>query len=346
MIDSIVKELEIRKNYLPSPVSTIYFGGGTPSLLEPGEIHQLLSCVFKNFRMEAHPEITLEANPDDITAAYLKELKNAGINRLSIGVQSFFDRHLSFLGRRHTAEQAQKAVGFAQESGFQNISMDLIYGIPGMTLPEWEENLRKAIKTGIPHISAYHLTFEKGTPLYQQVEAKRVLPVDEEESLRQMKILKKITQENGFIHYEISNFGKKTRFSRHNCLYWKQEAYLGAGPSAHSYNKTSRQWNIADADDYIQALFNNTIACSSEIPDITDRYNELIMTGLRTIWGVNLHEVQKTFGDEIFKHFCRISQKYLKTGRMKKINHNFVLTDRGQMIADRIMADIFYDKKG
>lgn len=339
-INTLLKEAELRTNYLEkNSVSTIYFGGGTPSVLSPGEIDIILNSLQKNFPVNTDSEITIELNPDDVSLEYLKGLKKIGINRISLGVQSWHDEDLKFLNRRHTALQATNALKDSFKAGFENVTIDLIYGIPGMGIDKWTENLDTALSFDIKHLSAYHLTIEPGTVFGKMKEKKSFVEVEEEESASEYNVLIEKTESAGFIQYEISNFGKEGYFSVHNSNYWKQVPYLGLGPSAHSFNGYSRQWNIRDLKKYIKSVNNNKIFYEREELDLKKRFNEYIMTSLRTIWGVDLDYIEKTFEKEGCDYVINLSGKFINYGLMKQEKNTLVLTNQGKMISDNIISE-------
>ena len=314
IIKAIGKEIILRSDYTAGEeIKTIYFGGGTPSVLEPGEIQFLLDIIRKQNICD-DLEISFEANPDDLTEGFLKSLASLGINRLSIGVQSFFEEDLALMRRSHNVKQAYDSIERACVLGFGNISIDLIYGIPGMDLKRWEKNIRIAMAFGIPHISAYHLTYEAGTVFDHWRKKGRLMPVQEEESINQFRSLRKMTGEFGYEHYEISNFAKEGYISQHNVNYWKQVSYIGVGPSAHSYNGYSRRWNISSNKKYYEGIMNDTIFYEEETLSEDNLYNEYIMTSLRTIWGVDGDYILQKFGKKRSGHFNGNIRKYIDNG--------------------------------
>ena len=340
LIEAISKESELRKDYLDQEVvSTIYIGGGTPSVLSVGELQIILNQIHKNYKIDSDCEITIELNPDDVDAEFLKGIRKLNINRVSLGIQSWRDQDLIMLNRRHDSAQAEKALKNIIDQGFDNVTIDLIYGIPGMSLHSWAENLDKSLAYDIKHISAYHLTIEPGT-VFGKMKKKGVLKeIDEEESAGQFNILIEKTGAAGFIHYEISNFGKEGYFSRHNTNYWKQVSYLGLGPSAHSFNKYSRQWNIRDLKKYINGVKNNKQFFEKEELDVRTRFNEYIMTSLRTMWGIDLDFVEKAFEKEGFDYIINLAGKFIEYGLMKQDKKSLILTNQGKMISDNIISE-------
>ena len=340
LITCLLKEIEIQKSYLNEEiVETIYFGGGTPSFLDSLEVRRILDKVYAEFDVISNPEITLEGNPDDFTFQKLQELKQAGINRLSIGIQSFNDVDLTWMNRAHNSNQATKCVQDAQRLGFDNITIDLIYGLPEMTIEAWELNLQKAINLNVQHISAYNLTVEKGTALHHFVKTGKSKPVNDESSAEQFKILIQTLEENGFIQYEISNFGKENYFSKHNSSYWKRKFYLGIGPSAHSFNGNTRQWNVANNAKYIKAINAGEVPFELEKLSKNDRYNEYILLGLRTIWGCEFDYVKSEFGEERLRNLKEQLLNY--SDQIIIDEQSFSLNQKGKVFADRIASELF-----
>jgi oxygen-independent coproporphyrinogen III oxidase len=340
-LDAIFSEIAHRKDFLSEePVETIYFGGGTPSVLLPGELDTILCTLRKEFSVEKNAEITLEANPDDLTTDYLAAVRSMGINRLSIGIQSFSDRDLRLLNRRHTAKAAIMAIQAASSAGFSNISADLIYGIPGQSNNEWKENLVTAVGLPIHHISAYNLTFHIGTPLYQWLQKGKISEQDEEEIITRFDTLYEITSGAGFEQYEISNFARNNAYSRHNTSYWLAKKYLGLGPAAHSFNGDSRQWNIADLEKYISGIQSGSHFRSIEILSEKDKLNEYILTGIRTKWGISLAEIRKQFGEKTAEKVLDSAQPYRKEGKLVLRDGILLLTRGGILISDQITVDL------
>ena len=339
-VDAMLREISSRKEYLgEETVSTIYLGGGTPSLLSIKELDALLTHVKNQYRVENDCEITIELNPDDIDADYLSGLKGLNINRLSVGIQSWRDADLKLLNRRHDSAQAEKALKEIFKAGFENVTVDLIYGIPGMSLQDWSTNLDFTFEFDIKHLSAYHLTFEKNTVFWQMLEKGVINEIDEEESSALFNMLIGKSERAGFIQYEISNFGKQGYFSKHNANYWKQVSYLGIGPSAHSFNGYSRQWNISNIKEYVKAINNGDPCYEREELDTRMRFNEYIMTSLRTMWGIDLDYVEKTFEKEGYDYVVNLSGKFKDYGLMKKEGENLILTNQGKMISDNIISE-------
>lgn len=339
-ISALLREASARKSYLGSEaISTVYFGGGTPSVLKAAEAGMILEFMRKNFTVEEQAEITFELNPDDVNASYLKDLEAIGINRISLGVQSWYDEDLKMLNRRHTAEQARQAIEMSSGAGFKNITIDLIYGIPGMSLDRWEENLKRSLNTEIKHLSAYHLTIEPGTVFGKMKEKGLFQEIDEDDSNAQFNLLLEMTESAGFIQYEISNFGKPGFFSIHNTNYWKQVPYLGLGPSAHSFNRYSRQWNVRDVRKYIKYAGSAHEYFEREELGLKTKFNEYVMTSLRTMWGIDLEYVEKTFEKEGYDYVVNLAGKFIGYGLMKQENNTLALTNQGKMISDNIISE-------
>lgn len=340
-VKAVKLELWLRRDYLNNEVvKTIYFGGGTPSLLQAHQIELLLNACKGLFKIAPNAEITLEANPDDLDFDYLSKIKQVGINRISIGIQSFSDDDLQFMGRRHNSEQAVRAISDAQSAGFNNISVDLIYGIPNMSFEQWQTNLQKVFAMNIQHLSAYHLTYHKGTRLWEALQKRKISEISEKESMRQFDELIDQTEKNGFVQYEISNFAKNELYSEHNSSYWKQVNYLGLGPSAHSYNGESRQWNISSVKGYLKSIEHHEIPAKIEQLSFKDRFNDYVITSMRTIWGIDLAYVELEFGEQLKSYLLKKSNKYIQTGHVAQIENKIVLQRKGILISDSIMADL------
>ena len=344
LINALIKEIELRKDYLQGEyITSIYFGGGTPSLMDASVIRQIMDVIEDNFTVVKDAEITLEANPDDLTGGKLHDFAEAFVNRLSIGIQSFSDEDLKFMNRTHKAADAIRAVKAAQDTGFSNISVDLIYGTPGMSIEQWKKNLDIAFTLDVPHLSCYCLTVEEKTKLFQLIRDKKIPDVDEQASSEQFGLLMDKASENGYEHYEISNFSRDGMYSRHNTSYWKGEKYLGIGPSAHSYNIDSRQWNVANISGYIDSIEKKIIPSEKEVLTASQKFNEYVMTTLRTQWGSDLKVISSQFGVESEKHFLRKAERYLKEKMIEKNKNVFRLTREGKFFADRIASEIFSD---
>jgi len=339
-IDALLKEASLRKDYLESEtVSTIYFGGGTPSVFSVKDLGTILNHINKLFRVEQDCEISIELNPDDVLPDYLEGLKDLNINRISMGIQSWRDSDLKMLNRRHDSAQAIKALKDTLDAGFENITIDLIYGIPGMSLKEWESNLDFSLSFDIKHLSAYHLSFEPGTVFGKMLEKGTISEIDENESVAQFNILIEKAESAGFIQYEISNFGKPGYFSIHNSNYWKQVSYLGLGPSAHSFNGYSRQWNIRDLKGYIKLINAGKSFYESEELNSKTRFNEYIMTSLRTMWGIDLEYVEEMFEKEGYDYIINLAGKFKNYGLMKQEKKSLILTNQGKLISDNIISE-------
>ena len=342
MMLCIEKEILSRNNYLKKHnISSIYFGGGTPSVLNISEIKKILQAINEKYSVLNNVEITLECNPDDLNEKKMIKMKSLGINRLSIGVQSFNDKLLKFMNRSHNASESVKAVKLAKKIGFNNISIDLIYGMPNQSINDWEKSLKIMLDLNIPHFSAYELTVEKKTHLQYLIEKKKILPLKEARIINQFNTLVKLAEKNNFINYEISSFGKKGFFSSHNIGYWNNEKYLGIGPSAHSYNGDSRSWNIASNNQYIKKIINNQPHYEVEYLSQEKKYNEYVFTALRTIWGINIIKIKSLFGEEIQDHFLKECTRWLKEGHVVKNKNLYLLTKKGKKFADRIASDCF-----
>lgn len=340
-IEAIVKEAVMRKWYLENEtVSTIYIGGGTPSLLSVDQITLILEALHNNFKIDRDCEITIELNPDDVSQDLLRGLKDLNINRISLGIQSWRDADLKLLNRRHDASCAASALEETFKAGFDNVSVDLIYGIPGMTAKEWSSNLDITFSYGIRHLSAYHLTIEPGTIFWKLKEKGRFTEIDEDESNTLFNLLIEKAAGSGFIQYEISNFAKEGYFSVHNSNYWKQVSYLGLGPSAHSFNGYSRQWNIRDVKKYIKGVRSGDLMFEREELDKKTRFNEYIMVSLRTMWGINLNYVEKVFDKEGYDYLINMAGKFVDYGLMKQEKNTLILTNQGIMISDNIISEI------
>ena len=341
MISSLVKEIEIRKDELEnSIVETIYFGGGTPSVLNIDEIQVLIDAVYNNHSVIENPEITLEANPDDLSEEKIIALSKSPINRLSIGVQSFFEKDLKLMNRAHNSEEAKNCLSIATRY-FTNISVDLIYGIPDCTNEEWLKNIQTALSFGVPHISSYALTVEPKTALETLIAKGKIKNVDEEKAQEQFYILTSALEKANFIHYELSNFGKQDFFSKNNSSYWLGKPYLGIGPSAHSFNGKQRSWNVRNNAKYIKSIQDNKLPIERETLSKTDVYNEYIMTGLRTIWGVSLEKIKTIFGEKYLKYLENQSKKHILQELLYIENQILKTTKKGKFLSDGIAADLF-----
>lgn len=341
LVDNIIKELEIRRDYLQNePIHTIYFGGGTPSILKIDQFSKIFDVIYSTYPVDKDAEVTFEANPDDLTVEFFNSIHSLPFNRISIGIQSFNDEDLKRVNRRHSAKQAIEAVKNSQNAGFNNISIDLIYGLPFQTLADWEQQLNTALDLNIQHISAYGLTYEEGTALWKQREKGRVKSIDDDIMNEMYLLLVKKTKEKGFEAYEISNFATQGFRSRHNSSYWKQSVYLGIGPSAHSFDLKSRQWNVASITKYIDAIEHNTTLFEREELTLFDRYNDYVMVSLRTLEGIDLAFLEQTFGQEL-KNYCYENIKsFIDTNKVIFTNNRLCLTDEGIMISNQILIQL------
>ena len=341
-VEALKKEIIARKTYLGNEiVKTIYFGGGTPSLLSVKNIEEIINLLNKNYEIVSSPETTLEINPDTIDREKMSSLKQIGINRMSVGIQSFHDDDLKYLGRRHDSRHAMQVLDDLKHSGFDKITLDLIYGMPTLTEEKWNKNLDIFFSTGFSHLSAYALTVEPKTILGQRIEKGDLQNISEDDAIRHYNILVERTKENSFEHYEISNFAKEGCRSQHNSIYWKDVKYLGLGASAHSYDGNSRQWNISNLTKYIQLVGNSNDYFEKEILTKEDKFNEYVMTSLRTSWGCDIRKMETDYGERYAVHFLKNVKKYLDSGIMLIKNNNYILTDEGMLFADGIAADLF-----
>lgn len=352
MVLALAKELQLRKGEFEYEIiETIYFGGGTPSRLQIADIRFLIATIYEHYTIVENPEITLEANPDDLSESYLLELKGIGVNRLSIGIQSFFEEDLKLMNRAHDSAQAKKCLEIATRY-FDNISLDLIYGIPDpsqngeqakqMSNKRWQQNIETALSFGIPHISSYALTVEPKTALNKLIQTGKVASPNDEVAQEHFMILVETLEANGFIHYELSNFGKENYFSRNNSAYWLGKKYIGIGPSAHSYDGDYRSWNVANNALYLKALQNDELPNEVEKLTLEDRYNEYIMTGLRTIWGVSLARIEQEFGSQYLDYLKQQSQKFIVDGLLSITDGILKPTLKGKFLTDGIASDLFY----
>jgi len=343
MVDAICAEIILRKDEFQfSSIETIYFGGGTPSLLKDNELQKIFEVIFSNFKVDKEAEITIETNPEDITNEKLILFKKLHINRLSIGVQSFFDEDLVLMNRIHSAKQSDFGIKLSQDFGFENITLDLIYGSTTTTSQMWKSNLEKIIELQIPHFSSYALTVEPKTALEHQIKTKKIAAINEDIQWKQFTDLQQFAKDNNFIQYEISNFGKVNYFSKHNLSYWQGKAYLGIGPSAHSFDgKSKRIINIASNVKYIKALLKNELYFEEENLSENERYNEMIMIGLRTIFGVDLKILSDNFSKIILENFEKESVKLIENGKLKIENGKLLIPEKFYFQADGIASDLF-----
>lgn len=342
MVNAIQKEIIFRKNYLgKEKVKTIYFGGGTPSLLNEKQLALLLNTIHDNFIVDPDSEITLESNPDDLTTETLQMLRKVGVNRLSIGIQSFREEDLALMNRAHNSSQALQCVRDAKEAGFDNITIDLIYGLPNLTIDAWAKNMEIAIALDVDHLSCYSLTVEPKTALATMIKQQKVKDIDDDASATHFEMLMKAAAEHGFEHYEISNFARNGKYSRHNTSYWKGKKYLGVGPSAHSFNIESRQWNVYNNHQYVKSISEGIIPAEIEILSVKDKFNEYILTSLRTIWGIDLQFVQREFGEYYLETLKSKLLVQLKQTFVEQNNDTFILSEKGKYFADKISLQLF-----
>ena len=352
MVLALAKEIKLRKSeFQNESVVTIYFGGGTPSRLSIADLRFLIATIYEQYTIVEKPEITLEANPDDLSESYLLELKAIGFNRLSIGIQSFFEDDLKLMNRAHNSAEAKKCLEIATRY-FDNISLDLIYGIPDlsqngeqakqMSNERWLQNIETALSFGIPHISSYALTVEPKTALNKLIQTGKIASPNDEVAQEHFMILVETLEKNGFVHYELSNFGKENYFSQNNSAYWLGKKYIGIGPSAHSYDGISRSWNIANNALYLKAIQNDELPNEVEKLTLQDRYNEYIMTGLRTIWGVSLVRIEQEFGIDFLNYLKKQSQKFIDDGLLSITDDILKPTLKGKFLTDGIASDLFY----
>lgn len=342
-VEALCHELEIRKDYLNGEtIETIYFGGGTPSQLTEKDFTLIFDTIQKYFGMEYCREITLEANPDDLNMEYLKMLSKFPFNRISMGIQTFNDKTLRLLKRRHNTSQAIEAIQNCRKAGFQNISIDLIYGLPGETLESWENDLHEAICLDVEHLSAYHLIYEEGTPIYSMLQKRQINEVDEDTSVQFFSLLIQKLKDAGYEHYEISNFCKPGKYAQHNTSYWKSIPYLGCGPSAHSFNLKTREWNISSIDSYIKGIEEGKRVFEIEELDCIARYNEFVITSLRTMWGIPIKRIKAEFGMQMWQYCMKLATPYIENGKLEIIDGSLRLTKEGIFISDGIMSDLLY----
>jgi oxygen-independent coproporphyrinogen-3 oxidase len=342
LIQSLLKEIESRKNLLTDKINTIYFGGGTPSLLDGDDLKLITDAIYKNYNVASCIEFTLECNPDDLTQKKLREFEGSGVNRLSIGVQSFNNNELEFFNRAHNSNEAESSIKRSQDVGFENITIDLIYGSPKSTDNIWADNLQKVDMFNVPHLSAYGLTVEPKTKLAHQIELGQLPQLNDEKMIRQFKMLIEQTKSFGMTQYEVSNFGMEGFYSQHNSNYWKGAEYLGVGPSAHSFIGERRVWNVANNIKYIKAISSGEVYFEEEEIDEKTAFNEYILTRLRTIWGIDLMYIKANFNEEINSHFQKELSAYLRSSYLRTDNNKITLTQEGIFIADKITSDLFY----
>lgn len=343
MLNALLKEVELRKHYLPkAEINSLYFGGGTPSLLDNSELETIINHLKKHFSFTADIEITLEANPDDITTEKVKQWKKAGINRLSIGIQSFFDEDLLWMNRAHNTNQAETCIDIALQSGIENITADLIYGYPLLTNEKWIANIDKMLNSGINHLSAYSLTVEPKTALAHQIKKGKSPAPLPEKAAQHFEMLMDAIALKGWTHYEISNYCESDNYAVHNTSYWKNRPYLGLGPSAHSFNGSTRQWNVANNAKYIAEIEDGNIPQETEVLSTTDTFNEYVMTGMRTMWGINTHTICETWGVTFAQHVHNSVAAFVTDGAVIKKDNNYMLTRKGKLLADYIASELFW----
>jgi len=341
-VDALVAEIELRKSVFDQQtINSIYFGGGTPSLLSEKDLNRIFETLFTSFRVSPLAEITLEANPDDLSPEKIQVLKKTPINRLSIGIQSFRDEDLRFMKRAHNAKEALSSIKSCKQAGFTNLSVDLIYGTPGMDTSAWLENLNIAFDLDIPHISSYALTVEPNTELHHQILHQKVSNVDENQSAAQFELLTSQMKRNGYEQYEISNFCKPGAYSKHNSSYWKKDMYLGLGPSAHSFYDNKRLWNVSNNTKYVKSLAQNLLPLQEEVLSLEDRYNEYVMTSLRTKWGCSIAEIETNFSSELAAYFRNEIELYVSTENVLVKKEVYYLSEKGKLLADKIASDLF-----
>ena len=341
-VDALLTEIELRKSVFDQQtINSIYFGGGTPSLLSEEDLTRIFETLFTSFRVSPLAEITLEANPDDLLPEKIQVLKNTPINRLSIGVQSFRDEDLRFMKRAHNAKEALNSIKSCKQAGFTNLTIDLIYGTPGMDTSAWLENLNIAFDLDIPHISSYALTVEPNTELHHQILHQKVSNVDENQSAAQFELLTSQMKRNGYEQYEISNFCKPGAYSKHNSSYWKKDMYLGLGPSAHSFYDNKRLWNVSNNTKYVKSLAQNLLPLQEEVLSLEDRYNEYVMTSLRTKWGCSIAEIETNFSSELAAYFRNEIEQYVSTENVLVKKEVYYLSEKGKLLADKIASDLF-----
>lgn len=343
MMQAIMQEIAAKKNYLDGePVSTIYLGGGTPSLLSADEVMRMTDVIAQNFDISGLQEFTIETNPDDLSPQYIKSLRGTQVNRFSIGTQSFFDTDLLYMNRAHNAQEADYAIKAVQDAGFENITIDLIYGTPGLTDANWLYNLQQVKALGIPHFSAYGLTVEENTALHHNIKTKKSAPVDAEQSAHQFEMLMEKAAEYGYEHYEISNLAMPGHRAVHNTNYWLGVPYIGIGPSAHSFDRKSRSWNIANNSLYIKSLLTTgQPETEQEVLTPEQRLNEYIMTSLRTAWGLDMQRVERESNTDIAKEMMQRAQDFIEEGKMYREKEALLLTNKGKLYADYIAGELF-----
>ena len=334
------REMQLRKHYLDEPVSTIYLGGGTPSQLSPHQTEQIFCDIDRTWGLAHAEEVTMECNPDDVTEEYAAQVATLPINRISLGIQTFSDERLRFLHRRHDTRQARRAVELLRKAGFDNISIDLMFGFPGETLNEWRDDIRQALQLDVEHISAYSLMYEEGTVLFRMLETGKIDELDDEISKNMYELLVGELEQNGYEHYEISNFAKPARRSRHNSSYWKGIPYIGIGAAAHSYDRTSRQWNVADIQQYIRGINDGSCVFEREELDLRTQYNDMITTALRTCEGISMPLVRKDFGENYARYLLESAEKSIAQRLLTLEEDHLHLTREGVFVSNDVMSDL------
>lgn len=342
-IDALCTELTHRITEIDrNNITTIYIGGGTPSQLTIRQLSRLINFIKEAIDFNKIEEFTIEVNPDDVTPEYMQDYRTLGINRVSMGIQSFIDGELQAINRRHTSVQAQEAVYIIKKAGISNISIDLIYGLPAQTIDTWCYSVKKAIELDVPHISCYNLSYEEGTPLYNMREQGKITECSDDDCITMYEILIKDLHSTGYEHYEISNFAKEEKYSRHNSNYWNLTPYLGLGAAAHSFDGKTRRYNPSSIHEYIQSVNNRGVACEEEQETIWERFNEYVMLNLRTMWGINLNSVKNIFGDELYYHLIKYSKRFIDNNELQEKDNIITLTDKGIMLADYIIRTLIF----
>ncbi|MBQ8336462.1 MAG: radical SAM family heme chaperone HemW [Bacteroidaceae bacterium] len=342
-VDALCNELRQRRGYAgKEAIGTIYFGGGTPSTLSTEQLRQIFATIAETYEIEENAEITIECNPDDLAPEFLEELRSLPFNRISMGIQSFNDTQLRRLGRRHNAEKAREAVRNARNAGYDNISIDLMFALPGSTAAEWQHDLENAIELRPDHLSAYNLMYEEGTPLYRSLMKGEIAELSEEENAEQFQMLIRSMKEAGYRHYEISNFAMPGKESRHNSSYWNDTPYIGCGAAAHSYDGTSRQWNIADIREYIKGIENGEPNCEIEYLSEEEQYNDAVLTRLRTADGIPLEWMRRKFSHELNDYMLTNARKEIELGNLKEKNGCISLTEKGIFISDAVIRELIH----
>ncbi len=347
-LTALLKEVEMREHFFKEPsgsekpvIESVYVGGGTPSVLTTKSLDAILNKVSRYFNITRDAEITVETNPDDLNLNMLKEYKAIGVNRVSIGTQSFHKSDLRYMNRIHSPEQALESIVNSKKAGFDNITIDLIYGTPRLSDLLWQKNLERVVEFDIPHVSSYALTVEPKTPLEYMIRKGKASPVDEEQSARQFELMLQVLQQHGYLHYEISNFARPGYFSRHNLLYWTGASYLGLGPSAHSHLPGKRSWNVSNTTAYIRSINDGILPQETELLSETQQFDEYVMTSLRTMWGCNLKYIKEKWGEHFDKKLEHQAEKHIRNGMLIKKEGHLILSDRGKLFADGIASDLF-----